>query len=149
MDNQNKKKKKNDLGLSNEELIKGIKSGEFTFPKNKDMVKCLIKTFICSDYYIRYEKEQDVSKVDTLDDVSEEWHLVADLKKDGLTIVATYNARTEMLTIRKCGLWFLIPSEQDPIRKFVENVEKSYMDNMNIAREVVKKKTLKSEIKSS
>ena len=116
--------------------------------EDKDIVKTRVKTFICSDYYIRHEKEQDVSKVDSLDDVSSKWHLVADLKK-GLTIAATYDAKTEMLTIRKAGMWFLIPSDLDPLCKFVNNIDETYRENMNIAKEVVKKKSLENEMKSS
>lgn len=111
--------------------------------EDRDIVKTRVKTFICSDYYIRYEKEQDVSKVESLDDVSSQWHLVADLNKIGLRIIATYDAKTEILTIRKDGLRFLIPSEFDPVRKFVKNIDKTYRENMDIAKEVVKKKVIR------
>ena len=140
---------KNKMNLSVEDISDDVKSDDVSPVKDKDLAKYLVRTFICSDYYIRYDKEQDISKVDTLDDVSAEWHLVADLTRGGLKIIATYNAKTEMLTIRKCGLWCLIPSEFDPIRKFVANAEKCYNDNIGIARDVVKKKPLKKEMKLS
>ena len=143
------KNDKNTMNLSVDDVSKNVTSDDVSPENDKDLVKYLVKTFICSDYYIRYEREQDISKVDTLDDVSAEWHLVADLKRGGLKIIATYNAKTEMLTIRKCGLWCLIPSEFDPIRKFVANAEKCYNDNIGIARDVVKKKPLKKEMKRS
>lgn len=107
-----------------------------------------IPSFICSDYYIRHEKEQDVKSIETMDELNTLWHLVAEIKGKGLRVVATYDVEKELLTVKREGVWFLIPSVLDPIYKFINEVEKTYKDNRRVANEVVKKKGLKDETKS-